>query len=92
MFGLRRWQYNCFIANLTAGNKCWWIVADDIASVLSNQDGILVKADKSKTQGGACGDDARQFNGVFIRYLGHLNQLTKDCDIQSLILKNADSV
>ncbi|KAI1310217.1 hypothetical protein EDD11_003863 [Mortierella claussenii] len=59
---------------------------------LSNQDGILVEIDKCETQASACGSDAKQFKGVFIRNLGYLNQAIGDGDIRAFILKNADSV
>ncbi|KAG0084356.1 hypothetical protein BGZ93_009925 [Podila epicladia] len=59
---------------------------------LSNQDGILVETDNCETQASACGFDAKQFKGVFIRNLGYLNQVMGDGDIRDFILKNADSV
>ncbi|KAH7050482.1 glycoside hydrolase [Linnemannia elongata] len=59
---------------------------------LSNQDGILVETDKCETQDNACGFDAKQFKGVFIRNLGYLNQVIGDGDIRAFILRNADSV
>ncbi|KAF9272159.1 hypothetical protein BGZ88_005128 [Linnemannia elongata] len=59
---------------------------------LSNQDGILVETDKCETQANACGFDAKQFKGVFIRNLGYLNQVIGDGDIRAFILRNADSV
>ncbi|KAG0330611.1 hypothetical protein BG000_011659, partial [Podila horticola] len=59
---------------------------------LSNQDGILVETDKCETQASACGFDAKQFKGIFIRNLGYLNQVIGDGDVRAFILKNADSV
>ncbi|GJJ78468.1 hypothetical protein EMPS_10827 [Entomortierella parvispora] len=59
---------------------------------LSNPNGILVEVDKCETQASACGFDAKQFKGVFIRNLGYLNQVIGDPDIRTFILNNADSV
>jgi len=59
---------------------------------LSNQDGILVEANKCEMQPSACGADAKQFKGVFIRNLGYLNEVIGDGDIRAFILNNADSV
>ncbi|KAG0047116.1 hypothetical protein BGZ89_005052 [Linnemannia elongata] len=61
-------------------------------NALSNQDGILVETDKCETQANACGFDAKQFKGVFIRNLSYLNQVIGDGDIRAFILRNADSV
>jgi predicted alpha-1,6-mannanase (GH76 family) len=67
-------------------------VAKAAINALSNQDGILVEVDKCETQSSACGLDAKQFKGVFIRNLGYLNQIINDGDIRDFILRNADSV
>ncbi|KAF9900796.1 hypothetical protein EC991_006882 [Linnemannia zychae] len=68
------------------------VLAKAAIKALSNQNGILVEIDKCEMQASACGFDAKQFKGVFVRNLGYLNQVINDEEIRAFILKNADSI